>query len=136
MTDEEHSEQFEIAIPSDGDAPRTPSASASDRAILQELIKVLAPHPGGLRRWSIMRAIRKERENASRDIPQKFEDEIERTFRRFCADADNFKTRACAPEEALFYRPKEKAGEVWALISPPPTAMRQVEPIGTKQTRG
>jgi hypothetical protein len=88
----------------------------TDRAILSELIKVLSPHPSGLRRWSVMRAIRKEREAASRDIPQKFEDEIERTFRRYCAESENAKTRNCAPENELFYRPKDKAGEVWAVI--------------------
>ena len=88
----------------------------SDQPILSELIKVLAPHPGGLRRWSVMRAIRNERERASRDISQKFEDEVERTFRRFCADAEGAKTRTCDPTEALFYRPREKAGEVWAIF--------------------
>jgi len=49
---------------------------------LAELIKVLAPHPGGLRRWSVMRGIRKDRESAVRDIPQKFEDDVERTLPR------------------------------------------------------
>ncbi len=112
MTYEERIEQFETRLGSDSDSQRT----RSDRAILLELIKVLTPHPGGLRRWSVMRAIRKERENASRDIPQKFEDEIERTFRRFCADAEGAKARTCAPENEFFYRPKEKAGEVWAVI--------------------
>ncbi|HEY0281188.1 MAG TPA: hypothetical protein VGC27_01025 [Rhizomicrobium sp.] len=88
----------------------------ADQPILSELIKVLTAHPGGLRRWSVMRAIRNDRERASREIPQKFEDEVERTFRRFCADADGAKTRICDPTEALFYRPREKAGEVWAIF--------------------
>ena len=112
MTYAERSEQFDIRNGSNADSQKM----RSDRAILIELIKVLTPHPGGLRRWSVMRAIRKERESASRDIPQKFEDEIERTFRRFCADADSAKTRTCAPENEFFYRPKDKAGEVWAVI--------------------
>jgi hypothetical protein len=112
MTYEERIEQFEIRHGSDSDTQRM----RSDRAILLELIKVLAPHPGGLRRWSVMRAIRKDRESAGRDIPQKFEDEIERTFRRFCADAESAKTRSCAPEDEFFHRPKDKAGEVWAVI--------------------
>lgn len=112
MTYAERSEQFDIRNGSNSDSQKM----RSDRAILNELIKVLTPHPNGLRRWSVMRAIRKDRESASRDIPQKFEDEIERTFRRFCADSDNAKTRSCAPENELFYRPKDKAGEVWAVI--------------------
>jgi hypothetical protein len=109
---DEHVEQFEIKHDFDMDGPR----SRSDRANLAELIKVLTPHPGGLRRWSVMRAIRKDRESGSREIPQKFEDEIERTFRRYCADAEHTKTRVCGAEDALFYRPKDKAGEVWAII--------------------
>ena len=78
--------------------------------IVEELVTALAGHPGGLRRWSVMRAIRKGREAVSRDIPLKLEADVERTFRRFCR---NDEMRASST--ALFYRPAEKAGEVWAL---------------------
>jgi hypothetical protein len=101
----------------------------ADQPILFELIKVLRPHPGGLRRWSVMRAIRNDRERASRDISQKFEDEVERTFRRFCADADDAKTRTCDATEALFYRPREKAGEVWAIYPDRAKAWLDAEPV-------
>jgi hypothetical protein len=57
-----------------------------------------------------MRAIRKSREAGSREIPLKLESDVERAFRRFCRD-DNMR----APGRALFCRPPEKAGEVWAL---------------------
>lgn len=86
------------------------------KSTLAELIGVLSQHPGGLRRWSVMRAIRREREQASREIPQKLEDEVERAFRRSCIDQPDGKTRGCSEDSALFYRPQEKAGEVWALI--------------------
>jgi hypothetical protein len=89
--------------------------SRADQAIVEELLRVLEPHPGGLRRWSVMRAIRTERERASLDISQKFEDEIERVFRRFCADYGDSKSRTCTASDALFHRPREKAGEVWAV---------------------
>ena len=79
-------------------------------AIVDELIAALAPHPKGLRRWSVMRAIRKSREARSRDIPLKLEADVERAFRRFCR-GDEMR----APGTTLFYRPAEKAGEVWAL---------------------
>ena len=78
--------------------------------IVEELVAALAPHPKGLRRWSVMRAIRKGREALSREIPLKLEADVERTFRRFCR---NDEMRASST--ALFYRPAEKAGEVWAL---------------------
>jgi hypothetical protein len=85
-------------------------------SIVEELIAVLAPHPGGLRRWSVMNAIRQRRRAASRDIPLKMEAEIERIFRQFCA-SDALR----APGAAIFCRPGEKAGEVWAMVVPPAT---------------
>jgi hypothetical protein len=93
---------------------RSAQPDSSD-SIVAELIAALAPHPGGLRRWSVMRAIRKKREAVSRDIPLKFEADIERTFRQFCSNAADAGTRKIADGDALFYRPAEKAGEVWAL---------------------
>lgn len=81
--------------------------------ILNELIDVLKPHPRGLRRWSVMKAMRDNRKRNSRDIPHKFEDDIERVFRRFCADAP--RALSAANENSPFYRPIETAGEVWAM---------------------
>lgn len=83
---------------------------ASRPTIVEELIAALAPHPKGLRRWSVMRAIRKSREAVAREIPIKLESDVERTFRQFCRDDD-----MRASGRVLFYRPAEKAGEVWAL---------------------
>jgi len=57
---------------------------ATHPTIVEELIAALAPHPRGLRRWSVMRAIRKSREALSREIPLKLESDVERAFRRFC----------------------------------------------------
>ena len=85
------------------------SAAASDAVLLDELVAVLAPAPAGLRRWSVMNAIRKNRRASGRDIPLKMESEVERVFRRFCAEGA--KTSA----SARFRRPPETAGEVWAL---------------------
>ena len=78
--------------------------------IVEELVAALAPHPGGLRRWSVMRAIRKNREAFAREIPLKLEADVERAFRRFCRDDG-----MGASGTPLFFRPAEKAGEVWAL---------------------
>ena len=105
--------------------------SRAEYPILTELIKVLAPYPGGLRRWSVMRAIRCNREQASRDIPQKLEDEVERAFRRCCADVVDAKGRAPAASDALFYRPREKAGEVWAVFPERAKAWLEGEPAET-----
>jgi len=83
---------------------------ASCPTIVEELVAALAPHPKGLRRWSVMRVIRKNREAQAREIPLKLEADVERAFRRFCR-GDEMR----APGTTLFYRPAEKAGEVWAL---------------------
>jgi hypothetical protein len=89
-------------MPQDQRAPRP--------TIVEELVAALAPHPAGLRRWSVMRAIRKNREAVSREIPLKLEADVERAFRQFCRN-DGMR----ASGTALFCRPAEKAGEVWAL---------------------
>ena len=89
-------------MPQDRHAPRP--------TIVEELVAALAPHPAGLRRWSVMRAIRKSREAVAREIPLKLESDVERTFRQFCRD-DGMRDSGTV----LFYRPTEKAGEVWAL---------------------
>ena len=89
----------------------------ADNAYLVDLIKALQPHPGGLRRWSVMRAIRKNREIARIPIPQKMEDAVERVFRNHCEDSESFKKRGGVLEAALFYWPQGKLGGVWAVYA-------------------
>lgn len=113
MTLQERAELFA----QDHEAEITAQRLGADQRILVELIKVLTPYPGGLRRWSVMRALRNARAYSTREIPQKFENDVERIFRRFCADAPDAKTKTCAAKDALFYRPKEKAGEVWCVFT-------------------
>ncbi len=92
----------------------SPSVSHSEQVTLDELVEVLSAHPRGLRRWSVMRAIRASRSRRGREIPHKLEDDVERTFRRHCADGAE--VQATSPSRTLFYRPKETAGEVWAVL--------------------
>jgi hypothetical protein len=98
------------------EAPETrqaPERTYFEPSILKELIVVLAQHPAGLRRWSVMRAIRDKRNRASQNISLKFEAEVERAFRSSCSNWGDVKCHD--PQSALFYRPDGKAGEVWAM---------------------
>jgi hypothetical protein len=102
--------------PDDGAQPKPlidggGSMSRDERAILDEIVEVLSAHPRGRGRWSVMRAIRTNRARRGRDIPHKFEDDVERAFRRHCAGGGEPHVRA-----PLFHRPKDAAGDVWAIL--------------------
>jgi hypothetical protein len=88
-------------------------AGCAQPGLLGELICILKLHPKGLRRWSVMRAMRETRKLQSREVPPKFEQDVERVFRRYCVDESAL--RVCGREEAPFFRPRETAGEVWAV---------------------
>jgi len=91
--------------------------ASPEHAYLRDLIEVLLLHPAGLRRWSVMRAIRTRCQRSGAEISLKLEDEVERSFRRFCSEQPvaNDPRVNCSREAALFYRPNERAGEVWAV---------------------
>ncbi|HEY1615284.1 MAG TPA: hypothetical protein VGF97_16505 [Rhizomicrobium sp.] len=112
------------------------TGTKADQPIVEELVKVLAPHPAGLRRWSVMRAISSSRERASMDVSPRFENEVERVFRRFCADFGDSKSRTCSASSALFHRPSERAGEVWAVYPDRAHAWLASEGLGSGKQNG
>ena len=84
--------------------------SRTEMSLLRDLVTVLKPHARGLRKWSVMRAMRLRQ---SREISLKFEQDVERIFRRYCVGEATL--MACTAETAPFFRPRDTAGEVWAL---------------------
>ncbi|HEY6577786.1 MAG TPA: hypothetical protein VIY09_00560 [Rhizomicrobium sp.] len=101
---------------SDRIAPAGSERSRAEQSYVHDLVRILVRHPGGLRRWSVMRAIRARREKSGEDLPLRFEDEVERAFSRQCAvEPGKGGADSADREPALFYRPKDRAGEVWAV---------------------
>jgi len=91
-------------------AARNAVRHSRERRLLADLIAVLEEHPAGLRRWSVMRAMRKRCGRAGYEITPKFEDDVERLFREYCVSEPPREN-----ETRPFFKPKEKAGEVWAV---------------------
>ena len=91
-------------------ASPNPARKRHDRMLMKDLIDVLQANPRGLRRWSVMRAMRTRRARAGHEITPKFEDEIERLFRQYCV-SDPPRENETRP----FFKPKDTAGEVWAV---------------------
>ena len=93
----------------------TDRRNSTDHLYLLDLVKVLRPHPAGLRRWSVMRRIRACREAAGLPIAQRMEDEVERAFRNHCADSEKSRRHDTAPHTALFHWPQGKLAGVWGV---------------------
>jgi hypothetical protein len=96
-----------------------PELSQTELTCLRNLIRVLLPCPGGLRRWSVMRSVRQLIEADGREVPARFEDKLERVFRSHCGEYSECVEPGPGTQRdratRLFYRPKDRAGEVWAV---------------------
>ena len=108
---------FDYSFSEDKTSPTVKKRIQEDHLYLLDLVRVLEPCPAGLRRWSVMRRIRKNRDMARLPIPRNMEDAVERVFNNHCAASNYFKKLGTAPEKALFYWPEGKSGGVWAVYS-------------------
>ena len=92
-----------------------PERLKPDPAYVADLIGVLLPQPGGLRRWSVMRAIRARREKANQAHSPQIRRQGRARVPRLLCGRSAFSASRQRPR--LFYRPKDKAGEVWAVYA-------------------
>lgn len=83
------------------------------RDCLRGLVDLLRGHPAGLRRWTVMRAMREQWQRAGHEIGLKFESEVECVFFGRCS-GHPLRVKSGDPQIELFYRPPGRAGEVWA----------------------
>jgi hypothetical protein len=113
MSIQQRLDTIDTRAPRNRSAALTAARNRTNSSHLKDLVEVLLEHPEGLRRWSVMHAMRTRRERSGREVSQKFEDEVERAFRDRCAIEP---ATSCSDRGILFYKPKERAGEVWAAI--------------------
>ena len=80
-----------------------------------DLIAVLRTRAGGLRRWAVMQAIRRNRAKARTEIPHRFEDDVESAFQQYCGESEVHKRGSVPQKPVLFHWPLGRDGGVWAL---------------------
>jgi len=79
-----------------------------------DLIRILAPHRHGLQRRIVLDQMRRLREPAPLNRPEKFEEAVQSAFQRHSSQSQTFKL---GPEDDLFYWPGRKGGRgvLWAV---------------------
>ena len=82
---------------------------------VEDLIRVLLPHKGGLTRGMVLHILEKNRRDVGLPIPPKFENAVQRAFNQNCLGYSGFDKRNLSDVEAPFYAPGGKGSGVWAV---------------------
>lgn len=80
-----------------------------------DLIGVLLPYPGGLRRQLALYELEKQRKQEGLPIPAAFKAAVQSSYNHYSEDSVIFRKRRAANAEALFYAPGGKGSGRWAV---------------------
>ena len=82
---------------------------------VEDLIRVLFPHKGGMTRNMVLDALERERKKRRLPIPAKFEEAVQSAYNQNCLGYSAFKRRNLLDSDAPFYAPGGLGSGVWAV---------------------
>jgi hypothetical protein len=80
-----------------------------------DLIKVLYPHPAGLRRSIVIHSVLRNRKARGQSLPGTSDETIQSALQQYCVHAAAFKNRKAPVEDGIFHWPKGPRTGVWAI---------------------
>ena len=122
MPDKESAEAFILQLLEEYETKEADRQRRRDNPYVLDLIRVLIPHPRGLRRPLVLDLLHRSRRERSLPIPTEFDATVQSAFQQHCADSAVFKKKGKPQLEALFCWPDGKGAGKWAERTRPRNA--------------